>query len=140
MSKDSRLGLLAAVGLFSGCTKKELQKIAPLTDIVVAKPGEVLAREGKPGEELFVIASGSARVTLRGDQIATLYPGDAFGEMALLSRGPRSATVTAQTPMTLYVLGPREFATLLDDVPQVGRKILKAMASRLRRARTTPIV
>ena len=140
MSKDSRLGLLAAVGLFSGCSKRELQKIAPLTDMVVAKPGEVLAREGKPGEELFVIASGSAQVTLRGDQIATLYPGDAFGEMALLARGPRSATVTAQTPMTLYVMGPREFATLLDDVPEVGRKILKAMASRLRRTRTTPIV
>lgn len=140
MKSDSRLGLLAAVGLFAGCSKKELQKIAPLTDMVEAVPGEVLARESKPGEELFVIASGSARVTLRGKEIAILYPGDTFGEMALLARGPRSATVTAQTPMTLCVLGPREFATLLEDVPQVGRKILRAMASRLRKARSTPIV
>ena len=140
MKKDSRLSLLAAVDLFSGCSKKELQKIAPLTDMVEAEPGEVLTREGKPGGELFVIAWGSARVTLRGKEIAVLYPGDAFGEMALLARGPRSATVTAQTPMTLYVLAPREFATLLEEVPQVGRKMLKALATRLRRVRSSPIV
>lgn len=106
--------------------------MASLVTLIEAEDGEVLTREGRPGSELFVIASGSARVTLRGRELATLYPGDAFGEMALLDQGPRAATVTATTPMRTYVLGPREFSSLLTDVPQIGRKILKALAQRLR--------
>jgi CRP-like cAMP-binding protein len=100
--------------------------------LVDVEEGEVLTREGKPGAELFVIASGSARVTLRGRELATLVPGDAFGEMALLDHGPRAATVTANTAMETYVLGPEEFSELLMDVPQIGRKILKGLAHRLR--------
>lgn len=128
---DNRMDLLRRVGLFSACSRKELKEVASLTTPVEATEGEVLAREGKPGSELFVIASGSARVTLRGKDLATLYPGDAFGEMALLDGGPRGATVTAETPMSLYVLGPREFSTLLEGVPAIGRKILASLARRL---------
>lgn len=129
---DNRVDLLRRVGLFSDCSKKELKEVASLTTPVEAREGEVLAREGKPGSELFVIAAGSARVTLRGEELAMLYPGDAFGEMALLDGGPRGATVTASTPMVLYVLGPREFSTLLEDVPGIGRKMLSSLAQRLR--------
>ena len=129
---NNRVDLLRRVGLFSACSRKELKEVASLATPVEATEGEVLAREGKPGSELFVIASGSARVTLRGKDLATLYPGDAFGEMALLDGGPRGATVTAETPMSLYVLGPREFSTLLEDVPAIGRKILSSLARRLR--------
>ncbi len=134
-AKD-RLELLRRVDLFSSCSPKELKRIAALTTPVDAKESEVLAREGKPGSELFVIASGTARVTLRGRQLARLYPGDAFGEMALLNQGPRAATVTAETPMLLYVVDPREFSALLLDVPAVGRKLLKSLAQRLRRVET----
>ena len=129
---NNRVDLLRRVGLFSSCSRKELKEVASLTTPVEATEGEVLAREGKPGSELFVIASGSAKVTLRGKDLATLYPGDAFGEMALLDGGPRGATVTAETPMSLYVLGPREFSTLLEAVPAIGRKILASLARRLR--------
>ena len=128
---NNRVDLLRRVGLFSACSRKELNEVASLATPVEATEGEVLAREGKPGSELFVIASGSARVTLRGKDLATLYPGDAFGEMALLDGGPRGATVTATTPMSLYVLGPREFSTLLEGVPSIGRKILASLARRL---------
>lgn len=131
---DQRVVLLGQVQLFSKCSKKELRRVASLATPVEVEEGEVLTREGQPGSELFAIASGSARVTLRGSEIATLLPGDAFGEMALLDGGPRAATVTASTPMSVYVLGPREFSTLLQDVPQIGRKILKALAQRLRQA------
>lgn len=131
-TSDNRIDLLRRVGLFSLCSQKELREVASLATPVEAKEAEVLAREGKPGSELFIIASGTAQVTLRGRDLATLYPGDAFGEMALLDEGPRGATVTAGTPMSLYVLGPREFSTLLDDVPSIGRKILKSLAGRLR--------
>lgn len=129
---NNRVDLLRRVGLFSACSRKELKEVASLTAPVEATEGEILAREGKPGSELFVIASGSARVTLRGKDLAKLYPGDAFGEMALLDGGPRGATVTAATPMVLYVLGPREFSTLLEEVPVIGRKMLSSLAQRLR--------
>lgn len=85
-----------------------------------------------------MIQSGTASVTLGNKKLGTLYPGDAFGEMALLDHGPRAATVTAQTPMSLYLLGPKEFATALEDVPQIGRKILRMIAQRLREVERTP--
>ena len=129
---DQRVELLRGVDLFSKFSQVELKRVASLVTLVDAEPGELLTREGHPGSELFVIASGSARVTLRGRELATLVPGDAFGEMALLDHGPRAATVTADTGMKLYVLGPGEFASLLADVPQIGRRILKGLAHRLR--------
>ena len=131
---DQRVALLGQVQLFSKCSKKELRRVASLVTPVEVEEGEALTREGQPGSELFAIASGSARVTLQGSEIATLVPGDAFGEMALLDQGPRAATVIAKTPMSVYVLGPREFSCLLEDVPHIGRKILKALAQRLREA------
>ena len=133
---EDRIELLRRVALFASCSRRELDRVATLTTPVDAEEGEILAREGIPGSELFVIASGSARVTLRGRTLAELFPGDAFGEMALLDGGPRAATVTAQTPMRLYVLNPREFATLLIDVPSLGHKLLKSLAARLRRVET----
>ena len=128
---DDRLNLLGGVSLFSGCSKREIQRIASLTTPVNAHEGETLVKEGKPGGEMFVIVSGSAIVTLKGRKLARLLPGDIFGEMALLDHGPRAATVTAETPMSLYLLDPREFASLLDEVPSIGRKILGSLANRL---------
>lgn len=85
-----------------------------------------------------MIQSGTATVTLKDRELGTLNPGDEFGEMALLDHGPRSATVTANTPMDLFLLGPQEFAAALEDVPQIGRKILKVIAQRLRRVQRVP--
>lgn len=133
---EDRIELLRQVALFSSCSRKDLERIAALTTPVDVTEGEVLAREGKPGSELFVIGSGTALVTLRGRRLARLYPGEAFGEMALLDRAPRAATVTAETPMRLYVAGPREFSTLLLDVPAVGTNLLKSLARRLRQVET----
>ena len=128
--------MLRQVELFASCSRRDLKRIAALTTPVDAVEGEVLAREGKPGSELFVIGSGTASVTLRGRRLARLYAGDAFGEMALLDVAPRSATVTAETSMRLYVVGPREFNALVADVPAVGRSLLKALAQRLRQVET----
>lgn len=132
--KRSATELLREVALFSGCTAKELSKIARLTTQIELPAGSILAKEGKPGFECFVIADGKAKVTLRGRKLAILGPGDIVGEMALLDSGPRAATVVAEDDMKVYVLDPREFATMLDETPWVGRKILKAMAQRLRNA------
>ena len=81
-----------------------------------------------------MILSGTARVTRHGRKIATLGPGDAFGELALLEKAPRNATVVAETDMELVVLGQREFAGLVDEVPGFARKMLAGMAKRLREA------
>jgi CRP/FNR family cyclic AMP-dependent transcriptional regulator len=123
---------LAEVPLFSACSKKELQLIAKRTERVHAEPGKVLVREGAAGAEFFVIISGEAVVSVRGRKVATLGPGDFFGDLALLDRAPRNATVTAQTEMELAVLGQREFAAMIDEVPGFAHKLLSGLAHRLR--------
>jgi CRP/FNR family cyclic AMP-dependent transcriptional regulator len=90
--------------------------------------------EGETGHEFFAIISGTARVERHGRKIATLGPGDAFGELALLEKAPRNATVVAETDMELVVLGQREFAGIVDEVPGFARKLLAGMAKRLREA------
>jgi CRP-like cAMP-binding protein len=98
----------------------------------------VLAHQGSPGREFYVILDGKASVSIDGSEVATLGPGDFFGEMALLDQGPRVATVMASTPMEVAVLDPREFSTLIEEHPGVARKVLKVMAHRLREAEKAP--
>jgi CRP-like cAMP-binding protein len=138
MAKRERNEALANVLLFSGCSRKELASIGALTTEVEIPEGKVLAREGDAGREFYVILEGKATVTIGGRQVATLGPGDFFGEMSLLDMGPRVATVKAEEPMEVAVLDPREFFTLLEEHPAVSRKILKGLASRLREAEKAP--
>ena len=125
--------LLRGVSLFSACSKRELSRIASLADQIEVPKGRVLTREGESGSEFFVIVEGQARVIVgqRG-RVAPLGPGASFGEMSLLDRGPRTATVEAETDMQLLVLDARSFSSLLAEVPSVARKVLAAMAARLR--------
>ena len=129
---------IANVVLFSGCDNKEIAQIASLTTEVDIPEGKVLAREGEPGREFYVILDGKADVQIGDKQVATLGPGDFFGEMALLDQGPRVATVTASSNMEVAVLDPREFVSLIEEHPGVARKVLKIMASRLREAERAP--
>jgi CRP/FNR family cyclic AMP-dependent transcriptional regulator len=131
---DPKVERLSAVQLFSACNKRELSRIAALTEEVEVPAGRVLIRQGDPGREAFVISDGRARAAIRGKGSAELGPGECFGEMALLHSAPRSATVTAETDMELLVLGAREFSTLIEDVPIIGRRVLAAVAERLREA------
>jgi CRP-like cAMP-binding protein len=71
-------------------------------------------------------------VKRNGRKVGTLGPGDAIGELSLLDHGPRTATVTADTPMTLLVLSAREFAGVLDEVPGLAQKLLAQLARRVR--------
>ena len=123
---------LAEVPLFSACSRKELQIVARQTERLHAEPGRVLVREGAAGAEFFVIISGTAVVSRHGQAVATLGPGDYFGDLALLERAPRNATVTARTAMELAVLGQREFAAMIDEVPGFAHKLLSGLAHRLR--------
>ncbi|HZR14996.1 MAG TPA: cyclic nucleotide-binding domain-containing protein [Acidimicrobiia bacterium] len=129
---DVFLDHLRQVSLFSALSRKELGLVARRAEDVKVNAGKVLVSEGAPGSEFFVIVDGTAKVTRKGRKVATLGPGDAFGELALLDRAPRNATVVAETPMEVVVLGQREFAGIIDEVPGFSRKLLAGLAHRLR--------
>lgn len=132
--KSDYLDHLAQVPLFSACSRKDLQTIARASDEVQVKAGKVLVEEGKPGHEFFLIVDGNASVS-KGKRVVTdLGPGRYFGELALLDRAPRNATVKATSDMTVLVLGQREFGGVLDAVPGLAHKLLSSMANRLREA------
>lgn len=129
---DEKIRALSGVPLFNACTQSELRQIARLCTPVKVGDDFVLTVEGTPGVECFVIGDGKATVSVAGEPVGVVGPGESVGEMALLDRGPRSATVTATTPMTLYVLSTAEFQRLLDLSPTVTRKIAVTLAGRLR--------
>lgn len=131
---DTYLQHLASVPLFAACSKKELGLVSRRAEHLSIDPGRVLTKEGAPGHEFFVILEGSATVHKGGKKVATLGSGDYFGELALLDRSPRNATVTATTALEVVVLGQREFSGLLDEVPGLAHKLLAGMARRLREA------
>jgi len=128
---EQRLG---EVPLFRACSKQDLRRIARLADPDDVREGEVLVQEGSRGHELYVILSGEAVVNRKGRKVATLGPGDYFGELAVLHPAPRTATVTAKTPMEVLIVTSRELSVLLADVPLVARKLLTGMAGRLQEA------
>jgi CRP-like cAMP-binding protein len=122
------------VQLFSACSGRQLARIASLVDELEVPEGRVLMRQGDLGLEAFVVVEGRARASIRGKGSAVLGPGACFGEMALLHSGRRSATVTAESDMRLLVLRSRDFSALIDDVPTVARRVMEAVAERLRDA------
>jgi CRP-like cAMP-binding protein len=132
--KDSKLDHLAQVRLFRACSRKELTTIGRASDEVRVAAGKTIVEEGQTGHEFFLILDGNASVLRKGRKVATLGPGDYFGELALLDRGPRNATVKADGDMEVLVLGQREFSGVLDEVPTIAHKLLASMATRLREA------
>ena len=134
MAKDTKLDQLARVRLFSACSKKELTTIGRASDEVTVADGAVLCEEGKPGHEFYLVLGGNVVVKKGNRKLTTLGPGDHFGELALLHRGPRNASVVADGSATLLVLGQREFSGVLDSIPGLAHKLLTTMASRLAEA------
>ncbi len=125
---------LGKVPLFSGCSQRDLQTIARVVKDIDHEEGAVIAREGEPGVGLFVIAEGTADVTIGGKKKAALETGDFFGEIALLDGGPRTATVTATSDVKLLGLTEWVFRGLMQEHPSIAVKTLQAMAGRLRQA------
>ena len=106
--------------------------MARASDEVVLAAGRHLCEQGQIGREAFIVVDGTAEVKRNGRKVATLGPGDCIGELALLDHGPRTATVTAETQLTVLVLGAREFAAVVDEVPPIAHKLLRSLAVRIR--------
>lgn len=134
MARDEKLDLLARVPLFARMGKKELERLGQLTDEVEIGLDRVLAQQGETGQEFFIILDGRVMVLDGRKPIATLGPGDFFGEIALLDARPRTATVRAEGITRLLVIGHREFHALMDEFPTVRTAVLEAVADRLRGA------
>jgi CRP/FNR family cyclic AMP-dependent transcriptional regulator len=131
LGANAKTNLIKGTPLFEHCSKKDLQRIAQIADELDLRQGKVLIREGDRGREFFVIVSGEVEVRRKGRKVATLGPGSFVGEMALLSKIPRTATVTAVTPLDVLVITDRAFLDLLDKVPELWLKVARALAERV---------
>jgi CRP-like cAMP-binding protein len=123
---------LVTVPLFSELSKRELKRCAQVAKAVTFDRGDVIAEEGEEGLAFYVILEGEAKVQRRGRTVATLLPGDHFGEISLIDGGPRTASVIAATPLRCLSLLRWDFRQLLEKDPVLVPKLLKELARRLR--------
>ena len=131
LHRDAKADLLRRVPLFAGCSKGQLAHIARIADELDLREGRTLTREGDRGREFFTLVEGEAKVSKGGRTVATLRDGDFFGEISLLAKVPRTATVTSSSPVRLLVVTDRDFQRLLLEQPRIQRKVLEALALRL---------
>jgi CRP/FNR family transcriptional regulator, cyclic AMP receptor protein len=132
MLRNVKIDLLRKVALFKGCSKRELGEIARIADEIDFPEGKTLITQGDPGKQCFVLIEGSVDVVKDGKKLPELRGGaEIFGEIALLSGGPSTATVTTKTPVRALVIGPQQFQSLLERWPSIQRRVLHAMSERL---------
>jgi CRP-like cAMP-binding protein len=131
LRRNAKVDLLRAVPLFAGCSGKELGQISTLGDELHQPAGSRLIAEGAKGREFFVLVDGTVEVRRKGRKVCTFESGDFFGEIALLTDSPRTATVTATTPVRLLVISGQSFRRLLAETPSIQAKVLAALAERM---------
>jgi CRP/FNR family transcriptional regulator/CRP/FNR family cyclic AMP-dependent transcriptional regulator len=136
-SHDARIRHLQRVPLFTGFNEDELRRVAELARIVETPAGTVVTQIGEPGDSFFIIIDGAVRVRTPVGAGSELHPGDFFGEMSLLDGEPRSATIVATTDLRLLIVDRFHFWRLLDETPDLARRILTILSRRVRRLEQT---
>lgn len=131
-SQDTKADALGRCPFFADLSRGELRELAKVTEDMEVEEGKALTREGAAGSEFFVIVDGEVAVTKDGSEIRTMGEGDFFGEISLLEDRPRTATVTAKTPLRFFVLTRQNFRTLMDKQPELEEKVTSALEERLR--------
>jgi len=126
--------LLRKVPLFSALDDGELESLADEFNERRFSAGDSIALEGEGGLMFFVVESGEASVEVQGAEVGKLGPGDSFGEIALIDRRPRTATVKAVSELKTFGLPVFVFRPFVESRPQVAWKLLEAMADRLEAA------
>ena len=129
---DPKVDRLTRVPLFAGIPKRDLEFVASRVDEVSLKAGQTLITEGQPTEAFFILQSGHVQVTRGGKPAAKLGPGDFFGEIGMLDRGPATATVVTDGPVEAMVLSHRQFADEIKGNDSLALQVIAAMAKRLR--------
>ena len=129
---EARVELLREIPLFAHCSKKELAEIARVAEEIEVQEGDVLIREGEPGHDFYIVLDGALDVVKENrGRVDVVGPEDFVGELALLSRRPRNATVTAGTAATLLRIADVDFVALLDRMPLLWLKVAGALADRV---------
>jgi CRP/FNR family cyclic AMP-dependent transcriptional regulator len=131
LRKNAKVELIKRVPLFSECSRRDLAEIAGIADEIDLREGKDLTREGGPGREFFILIDGDADVKKGSRRVNRLGPGDFFGEIALVAQRPRTATVTATSPIRALVITDRSFRMLLEHQPAIQGKVMSALAARL---------
>lgn len=130
LHKDAKAGLIRSIPLFSDCTPSEVAEVAALADEIDLRSGKLMTTENADGREFVVIIDGTADVLQHDEKIATLGPGDWFGEIAVLTGRPRTATVVATSPVHALVVEGHRFAQLLEHAPDIREKVERVLAQR----------
>jgi CRP-like cAMP-binding protein len=131
LRKNAKVELIKSVPLFAECSRKDLNEIAGIADEIDLREGKELTKEGRAGREFFVLIEGEADVKKGPRRVNRMGPGDFFGEIALVTRRPRTATVVATSPVRALVITDRSFRTLLERQPEIQSKVMSALAARL---------
>jgi len=129
---DPKLDRLSRVPLFAGVSTRELEFVASRVDEVSLKPGQTVITEGQPTEAFFILESGHVQVTRGGKPVNRLGPGDFFGEIGMLDRGPATATVVTDGPVEAMVLSHTQFRDAIKANDNLALQVIAAMAKRLR--------
>ena len=124
---------LQKVPLYAGLSHKEREKIARWSDIVDLPAGRHLLEEGRLPHEFFVVLDGEVEVMHDGERLATMGPGDFFGEIALIQHGRRTASVVTTAPTRLAVMSPASFVAMRREMPEVTERIDTVIRERLQR-------
>lgn len=118
--------------LFSGCSTKELERVAKASEEIVMTEGTLVVDQGQTGREAFVILDGEVLIKRNNRKVATLGPGSIVGELSLLDHGPRTASAVCETDCTLLVIDQRRFLSVIDNIPALSHKLLATLAGRIR--------
>jgi CRP-like cAMP-binding protein len=122
---------LESIDLFKHCTPADLEALATITEDRTLPVGYTLCDQGRVARECYIVVEGQADVTISGHHVATIGPGETVGEMGLLDHLPRSATVTASTPMQVYLIEGSRFDQVLQS-SGVARALLVLLSRRIR--------
>ena len=131
LRKNAKVELIKGVPLFAECSRKHLNEIAGIADEIDLREGKELTKEGRPGREFFVLVEGTADVKKGSRRVNRMAAGDFFGEIALVTQRPRTATVVATSPVRALVITDRSFRSLLEHQPEIQGKVMSALAARL---------
>ena len=131
LRKNAKVELIKSVPLFEELSRRHLDEVASIADEIDLREGKELTKEGRPGREFFVLIEGSADVKKGSRRVNEMGPGDFFGEIALVTKRPRTATVVATSPVRALVITDRSFRTLLERQPEIQAKVMSALAARL---------